>query len=126
MTVQHCLIALLWSSTDDDGEPLDDGEHEASQQLIDRISADWSSFRSQAEAMGFDPERDLAIALHHDNDGDHWNAAAHDFILTRNGHGCGFWDGRWNDPWGDKLTKLAEQFGEIDAYVGDDGLIYSL
>lgn len=50
--------------------------------------------------------------------------AGHDFALTRNGHGAGFWDGDW-PVYGDLLTKASESFGEIDPYAGDDGLIYS-
>ena len=36
---------------------------------------------------------------------------AHDFLLTRNGHGAGFWD-RGLGEIGDKLTKLCEDIGE--------------
>lgn len=50
--------------------------------------------------------------------------AAHDFWLTRNGHGAGFWDGDWIEPAATKLAKAAEAFGESYAYLGDDGLIY--
>ena len=46
--------------------------------------------------------------------------AGHDFWLTRNGHGAGFWDGDWPEPEATRLTKAAEAFGEIDLYVGDD------
>lgn len=49
---------------------------------------------------------------------------AHDFWLTRNGHGAGFWDGDWGDELGGELTKLAESFGGVDLYVGDDGKVY--
>lgn len=126
MSTQHCLITLLWSETDDNDEPLDSGDYECSDQLKQKIGEDWEKFREQAEAMGFDPDEHIAMALHPDNDGDAWNAVAHDFILTRNGHGTGFWDsGRWVKPWGDRLTELAKTFGEIFCEVGDDGLIYA-
>jgi hypothetical protein len=58
-----------------------------------------------------------------------WNCedlGAHDFWLTRNGHGTGFWDGgRWADEVMDKLTEIAESFPEVDLYVGDDGQVWS-
>lgn len=38
--------------------------------------------------------------------------AGHDFWLTRQGAGCGFWDGDWPEVWGDKLTAIAKSFGE--------------
>lgn len=37
----------------------------------------------------------------------------HDFALTRNGHGAGFWD-RGYGPVGDRLTDAAESYGEAD------------
>lgn len=123
----HAILALLWSSSDvsSDDDLIDLEDFEPSQQLKDKITAEWQSFREQAENMGFDAEEHLAMMLHPDNDGDPWSAAAHDFILTRNGHGTGFWDsGRWHEPWGDRLTELCRKFGEIYCYVGDDSLIY--
>ena len=48
--------------------------------------------------------------------------AGHDFALTRNRHGVGFWDGDW-PVYGDLLTKLAHSFGEIELYVSDEGEI---
>jgi hypothetical protein len=50
--------------------------------------------------------------------------AGHDFWLTRNGHGAGFWDGDWPEPLATVLTDAAHAFGELSPYVGDDGLIY--
>lgn len=47
----------------------------------------------------------------------------HDFWLTRNGHGTGFWDrDTGTEAAREALTELAHVFGEADAYVGDDGL----
>jgi hypothetical protein len=51
--------------------------------------------------------------------------AGQDFWLTRNRHGCGFWDGHWEKPAATKLTDAAHAFGETDLSVGDDGLIYA-
>lgn len=47
----------------------------------------------------------------------------HDFWLTRNGHGAGFWDGSYPKH-GDFLTEKSEAYGECDLYVGDDGKIH--
>jgi hypothetical protein len=124
MTAEHCMIALLWSEADDDGEPLDSGDYEPSPELEARVAADWDRFRTMAEKMGFGPSEALAKALHPDCGGDPWNQVAHDFILTRNGHGAGFWDGGWHQPWADRLTEIAERFVEIHPYVGEDGMIY--
>jgi hypothetical protein len=55
---------------------------------------------------------------------DQWSdeQAGHDFWLTRNGHGAGFWDRGL--PHGDELSDLARVYGESDLYIGDDGRIY--
>jgi len=44
--------------------------------------------------------------------------AGHDFALTRNGHGAGFWD-RGLGMAGDVLTDAAKSFGEKNFYVDD-------
>ena len=51
--------------------------------------------------------------------------AGHDFWLTRNEHGAGFWDGDWRDPYGDILTKGATCYGRFETYLGDDGHIHA-
>ena len=47
----------------------------------------------------------------------------HDFALTRNRHGAGFWDRGLGDV-GDRLTEACRPYGESDPYVGDDGKLY--
>jgi hypothetical protein len=49
--------------------------------------------------------------------------AGHDFWLTRNHHGAGFWDGDWEQSAGEKLTALAESFGEFNLYT-HEGIIH--
>lgn len=43
----------------------------------------------------------------------------HDFWLTRNGHGAGFWD----RDLGDYLTEVSKLFKEVNIELGDNGLI---
>jgi hypothetical protein len=59
---------------------------------------------------------------------------AHDFWLTQNDHGAGFWDGDYDyetklggegDKLGQALTEHAKSMGSIFLYIGDDGLIYA-
>lgn len=50
--------------------------------------------------------------------------AAHDFWLTRNRHGAGFWDGDWDENEADRLSASADSFGEFNLYIGDDGMIH--
>ena len=56
--------------------------------------------------------------------GGRYDMAGHDFWLTRNGHGAGFWDGDWPEEAGERLTEAAEKTGYMELYVGDDGFIY--
>jgi hypothetical protein len=63
--------------------------------------------------------------------GAEWSAeeqAGHDFWLTRNGHGAGFWDREAlkEDGLGDKLSEAARTCGESNLYTGDDGGIYEM
>lgn len=39
-----------------------------------------------------------------------WELAGHDFYLTRQHHGCGFWDGDWTEEAGTALTEIAATF----------------
>jgi hypothetical protein len=47
----------------------------------------------------------------------------YDFVLTRNREGAGFWDRGLGDR-GQRLTDASHAYGEMSAYVGDDGLLY--
>jgi len=49
----------------------------------------------------------------------------HDFWLSRNGHGAGFFDRGYVDGVGKKLQEAARIYGTVELYVGDDGKIYS-
>ena len=47
----------------------------------------------------------------------------HDFWLTRNHHGAGFWD-RGNGAAGDELSKLCHPYGESYLHIDENGSIY--
>jgi hypothetical protein len=48
--------------------------------------------------------------------GDKEERAGHDFWLTRNRHGAGFWDGDWSDDAGRRLTANAHPYGGCGVY----------
>lgn len=50
--------------------------------------------------------------------------AGHDFALTRNGHGAGFWD-RGLGIVGDALTAHAKPHGERNLFVDSDGMAHT-
>lgn len=105
------LECALWSSTDDDGEPLD-REHGT-----DSIDAG-----TRADMLS--DCRDFWASNYADLHTMEPDQAGHDFWLTRNGHGAGFWD-RGLGQQGERLTRAAKIYGGVDLYVGDDGLIYA-
>jgi hypothetical protein len=52
------------------------------------------------------------------------SSLGHNFWLTRNGHGAGFWGSDdYTNEVGDILSKISEKFGEVDIYIGDDGKV---
>lgn len=117
------LECALWSSNDEStpsgGEPLDKnyGIDDLSPDTIQQAKADCERF----QAENADDIRDANYNFIGYSDE---VMAGHDFWLTRNGHGTGFWDRELGDI-GDRLTEAAKAFGQIDLYVGDNGLIYS-
>jgi len=48
----------------------------------------------------------------------------HDFWLTRNHHGAGFWDRGYHEAVSKRLTDAAHAAGSRSLYLGDDGLLY--
>lgn len=107
---ESAIHTLLWSTNFDDYRP--------SRELVEKVTEDWEEFRKQVEALGFDAYEHRAKMIN-SAEGDEWDYAAHDFILNRNGHGAGFWDGDWVEPWGEKLSELCKSFGPIDVW-GDE------
>lgn len=103
----------LWSSVDSDGKPLEDISAELSPCAKAKMKADLDAFLARYEALSLEDTYDLTNIVH-------------DFWLTRNGHGAGFWDGDYSERDGELLTDLAHSFGECDLYVGDDNLIYCM
>ena len=105
------VICALWSSTGDDGEPLDNGRDSD-----DVSAATMATMREECAAFWAMNAADL----------EHLDAGqcGHDFWLTRNGHGTGFWDRGYPNGIGDRLTAASKMFGTVDLYVGDDGLVH--
>lgn len=103
--------AALWSTNDETtpsgGVPLDQnyGPEDIAPETAEKMRADCVDFYAR---FVFDSD----------------DMAGHDFWLTRNGHGSGFWDGDWSEPEATRYTEAAKSFGEYSLYVGDDGRIW--
>ena len=111
------LECALWSSTDEStpsgGQPMDNNYSldDCTQAFLRQAAADCLVFQRDNEA---DLNCEGSQSTVH---------AGHDFWLTRNRHGAGFWDGDWPDAEGKRLTDAAHAFGEVNLYVTDNGQI---
>lgn len=106
------LGTALWSASDEDGTPLEACGF--SMEDIDDDMAD--SFAREVAEFCHMQTRDVT--------GLGAGQVGHDFALTRNGHGAGFWD-RGLGELGDRLTEACRPYGECHLYVGDDGKVYA-
>jgi hypothetical protein len=100
------IEAMLWASTDGDGNPLDDefSAADVAPEALASIIADCRAFRAAAGSLL-------------DRYGT-TEQGGHDFFLTRCHHGTGFWDRGYGEA-GERLTDFAHSFGEVYPYAGD-------
>ena len=110
--VKGYLEAALWSSTDEEGEPLDK-------------TYDVRDFSEEAVRKATEDARKFIAANDADLDATEASYEQHgrDFWLTRNSHGSGFWDRGYGEA-GERLTKAAHAYGEAHVVVGDDGKLH--
>ena len=121
------IDAALWSSTDESdesgGEPLD-----KNYSADDIASSSLRAMKNDCAKFFRKNRRDLNLYAeqveYQRHEGSPMSYAGHDFWLTANGHGAGFWDREGIDKaLGDRLSKASRKFAS-DMYVGDDGQIY--
>lgn len=113
--------ALLWSSTDEvDGETVNLDAFDLSTAGADTCRADCLAFFAAnygdlCEAARLYSGRDGSTGM---------ETAGHDFALTRNGHGAGFWDGDLPRELGARLTAASKAAGECSPYLDEGGEVY--
>lgn len=113
------LECALWSTTDnsreDGGDPLENnyGPEDIESETYANMLEDCASFLSNVEEILDDPN------LPYGNSPDR---VGHDFWLTRNGHGTGFWDRGLGEA-GDRLSGIAKTYGTYDLIVTDEGKV---
>lgn len=113
--IRAYLECALWSSTDDDDIPLDQ-EHDTADFApcaIESAIAECRAFMSRYSGLF----------------NGNYEQAGHDFWLTRNSHGAGFWDrpeiyGKSNAETLTNACGFHTCFYERWLYKGDDGLLY--
>jgi len=109
--LHHYIVCALWSSTDENDAPLD------SFYTIDDIDPGTLEKMRQDIVDFAESNKELLLSS-----GQSDEQIGHDFWLTRNHHGAGFWD-RGLGEIGQKLTKVCHSYGEIDLYVSDNGKV---
>lgn len=113
-TLNAYLICAIWSSNDEDGNPLDAnfGLSDLSDGAKEKAIADIKMFLQLCEEEGVNPFSMLDS-----------EQVGHDIWLTRNGHGTGFWD-RGLGEYGRKLSHIAKSLGSCDIYTGNKGELF--
>lgn len=97
------VVAALWLSDPSPGQ----GDYtEAGLSLIQSVSEDWLS-QAISDCDKFQSENETLLEQAGTD-----SQNGHDFWLTRNGHGCGFWSRDYDDEVGKPLSKAARSFGE--------------
>ena len=104
------IECLLWQATDEYGEPLDmydidDIDPDGLEEIIQDCK-DFQEANAELLSQAGDDEQN-----------------GHDFCLTRNGHGAGFWDRGYGDI-GERLSKACRAYGTLDCMLSDDETIY--
>ena len=116
------LITLLWSSTNDNGEPLDrwsDIYDIDNSEVIDRVICQFVSMVEEDPIL-------ISIENIIEMTGNSSDTIAHDLCLTINNHGAGFWGGNYSPDRvgsgiiGDRLTEIAKYFSEIYIFENDN------
>ncbi len=102
------IECLLWTETDPEDSPLDDhySIDDISQSKLEELRLELEDFIDHLDDLNL--LSDLRNAMEDEQIG-------HDFCLTRNGHGAGFWD-RGLGKLGDDVTEACKSFGTIEAY----------
>jgi hypothetical protein len=111
--VNGYLYCALWADLhDDEGNSIDDKDiTDCTDDMIEQAIKDCENFKELA--------MDLIPSYIEKFDE---SQMGHDFWLTRNGHGAGFWD-RGLEQLGKDLTNVAKTFSTCDIWLNDGGKV---
>ena len=109
--------AAIWTTRDEDDEPIDSDTEidQRSLALMREHVYDFLAMIARERPSDVWPE----VALNPRQTG-------HDFWLTRNHHGAGFWDGDWPGTTGGWLTEQAHVYGESELIPIEGSARYQL
>lgn len=125
--LQHLAGALLFTSKDHFGEPLDKfhGVCDFAPADLAKLYTDFQHFIDKVEGLvtaefggEWNTLEDFYLGMHDDG------CVERDYIYSRNREGIGFWDtGRWYAPIGKILNEAAKSQPEICCVENDEGQI---
>lgn len=117
---QGYIECALWSSMDDSndqgGEPLDQNYSitDIEPDTLDGMIKDCNEFIKANS-------KEIETAL---DEGADYSQLGHDFWLTRNRHGAGFWDRDYADELTrEALSEAARKCGEVDLFINDNNQV---
>lgn len=118
--LEHYIAAALWTNEEELRIPQDLRDGDMSHTTYGRNDLMESAVeKMRADVTRFVNENHAALSTWCGQGGTSIEQqAGHDFWLTRNDHGCGFWESEWGDV-GASLTKAAKGFGTVDLCVED-------
>ena len=116
-------LTALWSTNDydktdceflDESFSVDDFDNDARKAIesdcLKFITSNKDDLETYSDSITYNIHESLSA----------WEVAGHDFWLTRNGHGAGFWDRLGLDETiGKRLSDSSRAFGECNIYVND-------
>ena len=104
--IWHAALALQWTASDatevGNGYPVSDGGDEWTDDIVSKVP-----YLTEAVTSFIADNWEDVSGLDAGQTG-------HDFILTANGHGAGFWD-RGLGARGDRLTENCKPYGSLDS-----------
>lgn len=112
------IECALWSTTEwESGETFDNIDASPSNKCLKIFRQECEQFLEEIQPIldTLDTHQLNTLPLSAEQIG-------HDFWLTRNGHGAGFWD-RGMGELGEKLTTVAKSYGTCDLYLSDSNQI---
>jgi hypothetical protein len=111
--IKSYIETAVWSSSDYDSQPLDRHDVPISEQFKAIAAYDCLRF-----TLAVENSLSVTVSEIEDLTGQDSSHFYHDLWLTRNGHGCGYWESEYKNgilpTLGDDLTQIAKLLGECD------------
>jgi hypothetical protein len=100
-----------------ENDSLDDhfGIEDFTEESLRKAQSELDDWFDHIEELGLTEK----VAEYNDDD-----YVAHDFWLTRNGHGAGYWDGDYGDELGRTLTDECKPYGGQHVWVDESGYLH--